>query len=49
MLTPYAVVDVLDMLGYLGFTALAVQEDRSFYERGKRVGSPLVSIARRLA
>ena len=45
MLTPYAVVDVLDMLGYLGFTALAVQEDRSFYERGKRVGSPLVSIA----
>ena len=45
VLTPYAVVDVLDMLGYLGFTALAVQEDRSFYERGKRVGSPLVSIA----
>jgi len=45
VLTSYAVVDVLDMLGYLGFTALAVQEDRSFYEPGKRVGSPLVSIA----
>ncbi|MEO5965287.1 MAG: TldD/PmbA family protein [Candidatus Limnocylindrales bacterium] len=40
----YAVVDMLDMLGYLGFTALAVQEDRSFYEAGKRVASPLVTI-----
>ena len=40
----YAVVDLLDMLGYLGFSALAVQEDRSFFERGKRVASPLVSI-----
>ncbi|HEU0242329.1 MAG TPA: metallopeptidase TldD-related protein [Candidatus Limnocylindrales bacterium] len=45
VLTSYAVVDVVDMLGYLGFTALAVQEDRSFYEPGKRVGSSLVSIA----
>ena len=35
VLTSYAVVDVLDMLGYLGFTALAVQEDRSFYEAGE--------------
>ena len=33
------------MLGYLGFSALAVQEDRSFFEPGKRVASPLVSIA----
>ncbi len=40
----YAVVDLLDMLGYLGFSALAVQEDRSFYEPGKRVASPLVTI-----
>ena len=40
----YAVVDLLDMLGYLGFSALAVQEDRSFFERGKRVASPLVTI-----
>ena len=41
----YAVVDLLDMLGYLGFSALAVQEDRSFFEPGKRVASPLVTIA----
>ena len=40
----YAVVDLLDMLGYLGFSALAVQEDRSFFEEGKRVASPLVTI-----
>jgi predicted Zn-dependent protease len=44
VLLEYAVVDVLDMLGYLGFSALAVQEDRSFVELGRRVGSPLVSI-----
>jgi predicted Zn-dependent protease len=44
VLLEYAVVDVLDMLGYLGFSALAVQEDRSFVEIGKRVGSPLVTI-----
>jgi predicted Zn-dependent protease len=44
VLLEYAVVDVLDMLGYLGFSALAVQEDRSFVESGKRVGSPLVTI-----
>jgi predicted Zn-dependent protease len=40
----YAVVDLLDMLGYLGFSALAVQEDRSFWDAGRRVGSPLVTI-----
>jgi predicted Zn-dependent protease len=40
----YAVVDLLDMLGYLGFSALAVQEDRSFFEPGKRVASPLVTV-----
>lgn len=40
----YAVVDLADMLGYLGFSALAVQEDRSFWEAGKRVASPLVSL-----
>ena len=44
VLEEYAVVDLLDMLGYLGFSALAVQEERSFFERGKRVGSELVSI-----
>lgn len=40
----YAVVDLLDMLAYLGFSALAVQEDRSFWEAGRRVASPLVTV-----
>ena len=45
VLNHYAVVDLLDMVGYLGFSALAVQEDRSFFEAGKTVASPLVTIA----
>ena len=45
MLHAYAVVDLVDMLAYLGFSALAVQEDRSFWEAGKRVASPLISIS----
>jgi len=44
VLEEYAVVDLLDMLGYLGFSALAVQEERSFFEPGRTVGSELVSI-----
>jgi predicted Zn-dependent protease len=44
VLEEYAVVDIADMLGYLGFSALAVQEDRSFVEPGKRIGSDLVTI-----
>ena len=44
VLEEYAVVDLLDMLGYLGFSALAVQEGRSFAEPGRRVGSDLVDI-----
>ena len=44
VLEEYAVIDLLDMLGYLGFSALAVQEERSFVEIGKRVGSDLVTI-----
>ena len=44
VLEEYAVVDLLDMLGNLGFSALAVQEERSFVEIGKRIGSELVSI-----
>ncbi len=44
VLEEYAVVDILDMLGYLGFSALAVQEGRSFAEPGRRVGSDLVKI-----
>jgi len=44
VLDSYAVVDFADWLGYLGFSALAVQEERSFYEPGKIVASPLVSL-----
>jgi predicted Zn-dependent protease len=44
VLEEYAVVDLLDMLGYLGFSALAVQEGRSFAEPGRRIGSDLVTI-----
>src|SRR5262245_20977270 len=44
VLEEYAVTDLLDMLGYLGFSALAVQEERSFVELGRRVGSDLVTI-----
>ena len=44
VLEEYAVVDITDMLGYLGFSALAVQEGRSFVELGRRIGSDLVTI-----
>ena len=44
VLEEYAVTDILDMLGYLGFSALAVQEGRSFVEPGRRIGSELVTI-----
>ncbi len=44
VLEEYAVVDLLDMLGYLGFSALAVQEERSFVEIGRRIGTNLVTI-----
>jgi PmbA protein len=44
VLEEYAVVDLVDTLGYLGFSALAVQEERSFVEPGKRIGSDLVTI-----
>ena len=44
VLEEYAVVDITDMLGYLGFSALAVQEERSFVEAGRRIGSDLVTI-----
>jgi predicted Zn-dependent protease len=44
VLEEYAVIDILDMLGYLGFSALAVQEGRSFVEPGRSVGSELVSM-----
>jgi len=44
VLEEYAVVDITDMLGYLGFSALAVQEGRSFVEPGRRIGSDLVTV-----
>jgi predicted Zn-dependent protease len=44
VLEEYAVLDITDMLGYTGFSALAVQEERSFYEPGRRIGSDLVTI-----
>ena len=44
VLEEYAVVDIADMLGYLGFSALAVQEGRSFAEPGRRIGSDLVTL-----
>jgi PmbA protein len=44
VLEEYAVVDITDNLGFLGFSALAVQEGRSFFEPGRKVGSELVSI-----
>lgn len=44
VLEEYAVTDLLDMLGYLGFSALAVQEERSFVEPGKQIGSALVTV-----
>jgi len=44
VLEPYAVADLLETLGYVGFSALAVQEDRSFHESGRVVGSNLVTI-----
>jgi len=44
VLEEYAVVDLLSMLGSMGFSALAVQEDRSFAEPGKVIGSELVTI-----
>jgi predicted Zn-dependent protease len=44
VLESYAVTDILDMLGFLGFSALAVQEGRSFVEPGRRIGSELVTV-----
>jgi predicted Zn-dependent protease len=44
VLEHYAVVDLMDMLGYLGFSGLAMEEERSFVEPGRVIGSPLVTI-----
>ena len=44
VLEEYAVVDLLSILAYVGFSALAVLEERSFAEPGKVIGSELVTI-----
>jgi PmbA protein len=44
VLEEYAVVDITDYLGFLGFSALAVQEERSFFEAGRKIGSDLVTV-----
>jgi predicted Zn-dependent protease len=45
VLDSYAVADLTDWLGYLGFSALAVEEERSFFEPGKTVASDLITIS----
>ena len=44
VLEEYAVADLLDNLGSVGFSGLAVEEERSFFEPGRRIGSELVTI-----
>ena len=44
VLAPYAVQEMVAYLSYMGFSALAVQEHRSFMRRGERLMSPEVGI-----
>jgi predicted Zn-dependent protease len=44
VLAPYAVIDILDHLGWVGFNALAKLEHRSFMRPGERLMSELVTI-----
>jgi predicted Zn-dependent protease len=46
VLEPYAVSELLSFLGYLGFNALAVQEERSFFcnQFGKKMVDEMVTI-----
>lgn len=44
VLAPYAVTDMLEHLGWVGFSALAVQEHRSFMRMGERLMSESVTI-----
>ena len=44
ILEEYAVSEMLNYMSYLGFGALALQEERTFMEIGKQIMSPLVSI-----
>lgn len=41
---PYATAEMLEYLGYMGFSGLAVQEERSFMRFGESLMSALVSI-----
>jgi len=45
VLTPYAVTDVVEHLSWMGFSALAKQEQRSFMRPGRRLMSETVTIA----
>ncbi|HEX3604971.1 MAG TPA: metallopeptidase TldD-related protein [Candidatus Dormibacteraeota bacterium] len=44
VLAPYAVQEMVAYLSHIGFSALAVQERRSFMRRGERLMSPEVTI-----
>ena len=44
VLSPYAVTDLLEHLGWVGFSALATQEHRSFMRMDERLMSELVTI-----
>ena len=46
ILKPYAVCDIIGTLGWIGLSALSVQEKRSFMtgQFGKQVASPLVTV-----
>jgi PmbA protein len=45
VLDPYAVMDLARWMGMLGFSALEVQEERSFYAPGKPVASALIDLS----
>jgi len=44
VLSPYAVTDLLEHLAWVGFSALAVQEHRSFVRLGERLMSDTITI-----
>jgi PmbA protein len=44
ILSPYAVTDLLEHLAWIGFSALAVQEHRSFMHLGERLMSDTITI-----
>jgi predicted Zn-dependent protease len=44
ILSPYAVTDLLEHLAWVGFSALAVQEHRSFMHLGEKLMSDMITI-----